>query len=301
MARTMEWREPTTSDEDSEALINNRQNGRRRGRGGARPQNGSGAGNRPEQGNRIDNRARGNAVQLHEKYKSLARDMQMQGDRVMTEYYLQFADHYFRILAENRARFEDQQPRRSRDEIGDDEFDGDERGDYQEQPERGDRQDRQDQPERQDRYERAAREDRGNRDDRGESQPRRERQDRFDRQDRGPRPERATRQDQLDWSAPMERPGEPVAPSPAAEAVAAPEPVAEATPRPRRGRPPRVRETNETVGDAPAETIDADRLPPAVRSEAKPAPVQANDAEAEEAPRPRRRRPRGEAAAVAEV
>jgi len=59
-------------------------------------------------GNRQDNRQRGNAAQLLEKYKGLARDMQMQGDRVQTEYYLQFADHYYRILNENRARFEEQ-------------------------------------------------------------------------------------------------------------------------------------------------------------------------------------------------
>ncbi len=94
-------------------MINNRQTGRRRGRGGQRPQNGGGRG--PESGNRIDNRARGNAPQLLEKYKTLARDAQMQGDRVLTEYYLQFADHYFRVVAESRARFEESRPQR-RDE-----------------------------------------------------------------------------------------------------------------------------------------------------------------------------------------
>ena len=87
-------------------MINNRQAGRRRGRGGQqqRPQGNSG---RQDNGNRIDNRARGNAAQLLEKYKTLARDAQMQGDRVNTEYYLQFADHYFRVLAETRSRFEE--------------------------------------------------------------------------------------------------------------------------------------------------------------------------------------------------
>ncbi len=99
-------------------MINNRQNGRRRGRGGGqgapRP-NGSGGGQ--ERGNRIDSRARGNAAQLLEKYKALARDAQMQGDRVNTEYYLQFADHYFRVLSETRSRFEEQQPRPRRDDF----------------------------------------------------------------------------------------------------------------------------------------------------------------------------------------
>jgi len=89
-------------------LINNRQAGRRRGRGGQQ-QRSQGGGNpgRLDTGNRIDNRARGNAAQLLEKYKTLARDAQMQGDRVNVEYYLQFADHYFRVLAETRARIEE--------------------------------------------------------------------------------------------------------------------------------------------------------------------------------------------------
>ncbi|USI74138.1 DUF4167 domain-containing protein [Sphingomonas morindae] len=105
-------------------MINNRQNGRRRGRGG--PQVRNGAGNGSDRGNRIDNRARGNAAQLHEKYKNLARDAQMQGDRVMTEYYLQFADHYFRVLGESRQRFEEQnQQRRPRDDFDYDDGDRD--------------------------------------------------------------------------------------------------------------------------------------------------------------------------------
>ena len=93
-------------------MINNRQGGRRRGRGGG----GRAPNMNPGAGNRQDNRQRGNAAQLLEKYKGLARDAQMQGDRVQTEYYLQFADHYYRILNENRARFEEQ--RRQRGEGG---------------------------------------------------------------------------------------------------------------------------------------------------------------------------------------
>ena len=78
--------------------------------------------NAPNLGNRQDNRQRGNASQLHEKYKALARDTQLAGDRVQTEYYLQFADHYFRILNESRARFEEQ--RRQRDDYMSDEDEG---------------------------------------------------------------------------------------------------------------------------------------------------------------------------------
>jgi hypothetical protein len=99
-------------------LINNRQGGRRRGRGGQ----GGGRNLGGQPGNRQDNRQRGNAAQLLEKYKSMARDTQLAGDRVQTEYYLQFADHYFRVLSESRSRFEEQNPRRQRD----DEFDEDE-------------------------------------------------------------------------------------------------------------------------------------------------------------------------------
>lgn len=100
---------------DIPTLINNRQNNRRRGRGGGPRPNGVNPGN--DRGNRIDNRARGNANQLYEKYKTLARDAQMQGDRVMGEYYYQFADHYFRVLSESRSRFDDQ--RRFRDDFSD--------------------------------------------------------------------------------------------------------------------------------------------------------------------------------------
>ncbi|MFD1613305.1 DUF4167 domain-containing protein [Sphingomonas tabacisoli] len=122
-------------------MINNRQNGRRRGRGGPRPQGNPG---QPGGGNRIDNRARGNAQQLHEKYKNLARDAQMAGDRVTTEYYLQFADHYFRVLSESRARFEEQRPQRG----SDDEFEGDDGGDEFEARDQGQRRDNRDRGER---------------------------------------------------------------------------------------------------------------------------------------------------------
>jgi len=94
-------------------LISNRQGGRRRGRGGQRGPNLG--------GNRQDNRQRGNAAQLLEKYKNMARDAQLGGDRVQAEYFLQFADHYFRVLNENRARFEDQRKQRGDDSSDEDE------------------------------------------------------------------------------------------------------------------------------------------------------------------------------------
>jgi Domain of unknown function (DUF4167) len=137
-------------------LINNRQNGRRRGRGGQRPQN---IGGQSGGGNRQDSRQRGNAAQLLEKYKSLARDAQLAGDRVQTEYYLQYADHYFRVLGESRARFDEQ--RRQRGDDSDDDENDDEMMDSDESSDHGDQDD--DRPvrrERNDRPERAQRAER---------------------------------------------------------------------------------------------------------------------------------------------
>lgn len=91
---------------------NNRNNNRRRGRSNRGP----GGGN---QGNRIDSRARGNAPQMLEKYKKMAHDASLNGDRVQTEYYLQFADHYFRVIADTRSQNE---PRPRRDDREQDEF-----------------------------------------------------------------------------------------------------------------------------------------------------------------------------------
>lgn len=254
-------------DEDSE-LINNRQNGRRRGRGGGQQRQGGGGGHgQRDSGNRIDSRARGNAAQLLEKYRNLARDAQMAGDRVNTEYYLQFADHYFRVLADQRGRSDDQQPmRRQRDDF--DNFDdADDYGDEGE-PIRADDQPRAveaEQPQRQERF----RENR-QRDDR----PRGERQ----RDDR-PRAERpAIVSDEQQPVAVVEE-----AP------VAAVQGDEEAAPRRRRTRKPRE---EATPADAPA--FDADRLPPALGAN-----TDADAPAGEEAPKPRRRRVRAAPTEVA--
>ena len=118
-------------------------------------------------GNRQDNRQRGNAAQLLEKYKSMARDAQLGGDRVQTEYYLQFADHYFRVLGDSRPRVDDQ--RRGRDEDGDDgeDDDGMEMAEAEAEAETSDRQQRRpprgnDRDERYDRQDRPDRQARGN-------------------------------------------------------------------------------------------------------------------------------------------
>ncbi|WP_298335944.1 DUF4167 domain-containing protein [uncultured Erythrobacter sp.] len=87
--------------------MNNNRNNRRRGRGNRSNQ---GGGNNQ---NRIDSRARGNAPQLLDKYKKLAQDAQHNGDRVQAEYYLQFADHYFRVIADNKARQDEARAKRN--------------------------------------------------------------------------------------------------------------------------------------------------------------------------------------------
>jgi len=145
-------------------LINNRQGGRRRGRGGQ----GGGRNLGGQPGNRQDNRQRGNAAQLLEKYKSMARDSQLAGDRVQTEYYLQYADHYFRVLSESRSRFEEQNPRRQRDDDdSDDDHGGDEMAEAEAEASGDDREERNEREERfsrrPDRPRRNDRDDRGNR------------------------------------------------------------------------------------------------------------------------------------------
>jgi hypothetical protein len=264
-------------------LINNRQAGRRRGRGGQRPPGGGGNAGRGggDSGNRIDSRARGNAPQLLEKYKNLARDAQMAGDRVNTEYYLQFADHYFRVLSDNRARQEEQQgnQRRGRDDFsnaGEDDdgedfntdisnMDDDDRG--QQRDARGDRDGN--------RGERQDRDDRGNREARGDRGDRPQRSDRSDRGDRGERPERDARRPRRGEGDDQPREAAPVQAEAAGDEAPAP--------ARRRGRPPRakVEDHGSDRGDA---GFDANILPPALSVSASD-----NDASAEEE-RPRRRR-----------
>lgn len=292
-------------------MINNRQAGRRRGRGGQRSQGGGNPGRGPENGNRIDNRARGNAAQLLEKYKTLARDAQMQGDRVNTEYYLQFADHYFRVLAETRSRFEENQPRRSQNdqfEDGDDEdFDGNVEGlaDDRADPYQGDRgNDRGERNDRSDRNERADRSngrDGGNRDAQrdgnranGRDQNRDQHRDGGNRDgnvardangNRGNGQRDAAPRDGADRPARRPQVDQGYQPDQNVEAAPAPRNDDEAD-RPRRGRPRRA----VPVADAPQHAdddiaIDADRLPPSLSLSA----IVSDDAEPSEE-KPRRRR-----------
>ena len=170
--------------------MNNRQSGRRRGRNN----NNSNSNNRPQSGgrggvdqaNRIDSRARGNGAQMIEKYRNLARDAQLAGDRVQTEYYLQFADHYFRVVSDFRIRQEEKNAQngqdrgqdRQREIRGVEDFDGHDDSDLDMDADRDDNGD----------------DNRGERNDRGDRNDRNERNDRNDRADRNDRPERSQRE-----------------------------------------------------------------------------------------------------------
>lgn len=261
-------------DGKDNSLINNRQNGRRRGRGGGNnnPRQGGGGGGRADSANRIDSRARGNANQLYEKYKNLARDAQMSGDRVNIEYYLQFADHYFRVLADTRSRTEDNnQPRRQQPF----DLDGDDDDDINEgEPIRAGEQNGRDERQARDRDNRDGRgsdqRDQRDRDggDRNNRNQRRDRDNDRDGEERAPRPRRDR----------FERPERESEEGGATQVEAIQQPVAEQEEAPaprRRGRPRKEQPQDE--GNA---TIAADVLPPSVSA--------ANDEGA--APKPRRRR-----------
>lgn len=278
-------------------MINNRQAGRRnRGRNNnGRPQGGNRGGG--DNGNRIDNRARGNATQLLEKYRNMARDAQMAGDRVNAEYYLQFADHYFRVLADNRARQEEQQQRfRPRDDNRPDDnydYDGDDFDASYDPNDDGRGEQPQHQAERAYEGDRRREEPREQRDTRGERDARggREGRDGRDNRNRPDRPRRdrpvftqAAEQADVEVSAAPEAPMIERAPAPQAEA-----PVEAEAPRPRRGRPRKV----DAAKSEGAEGLDLAVLPPSIaRAD--------NDSESapEEAPRKRTRRARPAAEAA---
>lgn len=284
-------------------MINNRQAGRRRGRNNNNPrQNGGGNRGNGDSGNRIDSRARGNAVQLLEKYRNMARDAQLAGDRVNMEYYLQFADHYFRVLADNRARQEENQQRVRRfDETDQDDDFGDD----------GESFDVIDAPRFDDNRREDARRDEGRRDDSRRDEGRRDEGRRDDsRRERGERTDRddVRRERNDDWARDGRRPQRERAPQPAAAPVenaqpafAAPandvvnEAATEEAPRPRATR---ARKPRRDADAAPELGLDSSILPPAI---GRPVDASAAEEEPEAAPAPRRtRRPRSTPAQAAE-
>jgi hypothetical protein len=266
---------------------NNSNNNRRRGRNN-RPGGGGGGGGGGQQQNRIDSRARGNAPQLLEKYRKLAQDAHLNGDRVQAEYYLQFADHYFRVIADTRLRQEEQRkPRDERWQDGGDE--GDDSGDFHVEndfpafdPPANNR------PPREERVRREEqREGRDDRDEREDRPAREERQPREERQSREDRPARAERSeviapdsDENGEANPFEPPENPfVRENRGTRGL-----------RPRReDRRPR-RDERPTADDGEPAGLDPSSLPPAI-SARREEPAEDIPSEAEAKPkRPRARR-----------
>lgn len=270
--------------------MNNRQSGRRRGRNNNsnnnnnRPQSGGRGG--VDQANRIDSRARGNGAQMIEKYRNLARDAQLAGDRVQTEYYLQFADHYFRVVSDFRIRQEEKNAQngqershdRSREIRGVEDFDGHDDSDLDIENDRGNDDSDGGQRDRGDRNEqRADRNERNERNDRNEQRGNRDRRDDDDNRGNRQPQSRAPRRDRDEG-----RNDAPVV-NDAAEANEAAEEAAPA-PRPARRAPRRTRpaDADDNAG------IDTAVLPPAIGR-----PERSVEAEADEevpAPKPRRTR-----------
>lgn len=236
---------------------NNRgNNNRRRGRG-----NRQGGGSGGQQVNRIDSRARGNAPQLLEKYRKLAQDAHLNGDRVQAEYYLQFADHYFRVIADQRQRQEEQRSRPQGERWQDESAEGDDAGDFAgagdfptfDQPSYS-RLPREERPRREEREEEVQRAEAAPTEVSGDANPYEPTENPFVRENRGrtglrPRREREDR-------------------------------------RPRRAE--RAEESEEPAG------LDPASLPPAI---ATPAPASSSAEDAEAAPKPRKRTVRRKPAA----
>ncbi len=79
-----------------------RQRGRSRNSNNSKPQNP----NRAMESNGPGVKVRGAVATIHEKYQQLARDAALASDPVMAENYLQFAEHYFRIMREQQLERE---------------------------------------------------------------------------------------------------------------------------------------------------------------------------------------------------
>ena len=65
-------------------------------------------------------RNKGNVTQQYNKYLKLAKEASSSGDRIQSEYYYQFTDHYYRLMLELGINFEEnevQEEKSSDDEL----------------------------------------------------------------------------------------------------------------------------------------------------------------------------------------
>ncbi|MEH6410899.1 MAG: DUF4167 domain-containing protein [Hyphomonas sp.] len=96
-----------------------RSRGRNRRSGGTSSNNNHNNPNRHYESVGPDVKIRGSAQQVLEKYQQYARDAHTSGDRVLSEAYFQFAEHYQRIVAkqlEAKDKQQQPQPRSGRDD-----------------------------------------------------------------------------------------------------------------------------------------------------------------------------------------
>lgn len=92
------------------------QNRRSRGRNNNNNRKGPNPLSRNYESNGPDVKIRGSAAHVAEKYTTLARDAQSSGDRVMSENYLQHAEHYNRIVAAAQAHQAQQASQENRED-----------------------------------------------------------------------------------------------------------------------------------------------------------------------------------------
>ena len=75
----------------------------------------------------FNNRNRGNVSQQYNKYLKLAKEASRSGDRIQSEYYYQFTDHYYRLMVElginieENTNIDDQKPSISSEQSSDSE------------------------------------------------------------------------------------------------------------------------------------------------------------------------------------
>ena len=283
----------------------NSNNNRRRGRSNNRPQGGGGGGGGGQPTNRIDSRARGNAPQMLEKFRKLAQDAHLNGDRVQSEYYLQFADHYFRVIADTRVRLEEQRarrderwqegdaPREETDDSGEFSVESDFPSFDQPPPAYASRREREERQENAERSERVERPERTERPERAERPERVERPERQERHERAPRRESAPEREPPREEAPAASSDESEARGanpyePPENPFVRPNRNARGLKPRREGREPREdRQPRDEPAEGESLGLDPSSLPPAISREEAPAQVE-ETAEA----KPRRRAPR---------
>jgi hypothetical protein len=107
-----------TANRDT-GFMNQSPNSRRgRGRNSGKRNSNQNSRSRNYDGSNADNKIRGSAQQILDKYQALAHDAALAGDRIAAEGFHQYAEHYFRILnpekGDDEGRNENQQERNPR-------------------------------------------------------------------------------------------------------------------------------------------------------------------------------------------